>query len=79
MTVFSSVVIREGRVKDYRELINVASDCAKKKEGTQEDISILEVMFCPKTRLYVAVYEVPASSRRIRSQRCSEREAESVR
>ena len=74
MTVFSSVVVREGRIRDCRELVNVASDCAKQKEGTKEDIPILEIMFCPKTRLYVAIYAVPASSRRMRSQRRSEKE-----
>lgn len=69
----SSVVVREGRIRDYRELVNVASDCAKQKEGTKEDISILEIVFCPKTRLYVAVYEVPISSRRMTSQHGSEK------
>lgn len=67
MTVFSSVVIREGRIRDYRELVNVACACAKQKEGTNEDIPIKEIVFCPKTRLYVAIYEVPASHRRMAS------------
>lgn len=67
MTVFSSVVLREGRIRDYRELVNVACDSAKRKENTTEDISIVEIVFCPKTRLYVAIYEIPASSRRMKS------------
>ena len=74
MTVFSSVVVREGRIRDYRELVNVACDCAKRKEGTEGDVPIIEIVFCPKTRLYVAIYEVPASSRRMASQRRSEKE-----
>lgn len=76
MTVFSSVVIREGRTRDYRELVNIAASCAKQKERTNNDISIKEIVFCPKTRLYVAIYEVPASSnhRRMKSQCCSEKE-----
>jgi len=78
VTVFSSVVIREGRARDYRELVNIASSCAKQKERTNNDISIKEIVFCPKTRLYVAIYAVPASSRRMKSQRRSEKEREHV-
>lgn len=77
-TVFSSVVLQEGQAQDYSQLVRIASDCAKQKEGTCENISILEILFCPKLRLYVAVYKVPASSRRMRSQRRSEKESDSM-
>lgn len=66
-TVFGSVVVREGRIRDYRELVNVVCSVAKRREGTSEDISIKEIMFFPRTRLYVAIYEIPASSRRMAS------------
>jgi len=80
VTVFSAIVIREGRARDYRELVNIASSCAKQKEHINNDISIKEIVFCPKTRLYIAIYEVPASSshRCMKSQCCSEKEREHV-
>ena len=76
VTVLGSVVIKEGRIRDYRELVNVVCSIVKRKEGTRENISVKEIIFCPKTRVYVALYEIPASSRRMSSQRRSERECD---
>jgi hypothetical protein len=67
VTVLGSVVIKEGRIRDYRELVNVVCSIVKRKEGTHEDISIKEIVFCPRTNVYVAIYEVPISSRRMTS------------
>jgi len=58
--VLGAVVIREGRIQDVRQLVNVASAIIKKKEGVSEDIKIKEVVFFPRTRVYVAVYERPS-------------------
>ena len=80
-TVLGSIVVKEGRIRDYRELVNVACAIVKHKEGTSKDISVQEIIFCPKTRVFVVLYEIPASSRRrcMKSQRCSEKERESMK
>jgi len=65
--VFGSVVVRVGRIEDFRQLVNVCASIAKRKEGTHEDIPIKEIVFCPRTNVYVAIYEVPISSRRMTS------------
>lgn len=53
-----------GRITDFRQLVNVCASIAKRKEGTSEDISIEEIVFCPVSRVYVALYRIPASSHR---------------
>jgi len=72
--ILGSVVVHEGRIRDYRELVNVVCSIVKKKEKTHEDVKIKEIMFFPQTRVYVAIYERP--SWRMASQRRSEREAD---
>ena len=81
-----AVVIRIARAQkqgrrvacDMREVINIAGSLAKKREGVQHDIPIVEILFSAKLGVYVAIYEVPSSGRRMASQRRSERERDGM-
>ena len=58
---------KRGRACDMREIVNIASSLAKKREGAQHTIPIVEILFSAKLGVYVAIYEVQKSKVRMAS------------
>ena len=72
VVILTSEASQQGRARDMREIVNIASSLAKTKEKVKHDIPILDILFSAKLGVYVAIYE--AQSYNVRMKSCVVRE-----
>jgi hypothetical protein len=53
----SLVIVPNEKTKDLGDILQIARSLAKRKEHTDANIPVLNVIFDPVTKVYIAVYE----------------------
>jgi hypothetical protein len=53
----SLVIVPNEKTKDLGDILQIARSLAKRKEHTDDNIPVLNIIFDPVTKVYIAVYE----------------------
>jgi hypothetical protein len=53
----SLVIVPNEKTRELGDILQIARSLAKKKEHTDDNIPVLSILFCPVTKVYIAVYE----------------------
>jgi hypothetical protein len=53
----SLVIVPNEKTRELGDILQIARSLAKKKEHTDDNIPVLNIIFDPVTKVYIAVYE----------------------